>query len=40
VQAQQNVVKRANFPLWPFLVGLALLIACLEWLIYNLKMRI
>jgi hypothetical protein len=40
VKAQEHAVKRANFPLWPFLVGLVLLLACLEWLIYNLKVRI
>jgi hypothetical protein len=40
VETQQHDVKRANLPLWPFLVGLALFLACLEWLIYNLKMRI
>jgi len=40
VETQQHDVKRANLPLWPFLVGLALFLACLEWLIYNRKMRI
>ena len=40
VQAQERELSRANLPLWPFLVGLALLIACLEWIIYNLKVRI
>ncbi len=40
VQAEAGVLSRANLPLWPFLVGLALLVACLEWLIYNGKMRI
>jgi hypothetical protein len=40
IKAQEQAVKRANLPLWPFLVGLALLLACLEWLIYNLKVRI
>jgi hypothetical protein len=40
VKAQEQAVRRANFPLWPFLVGLALLLACFEWLIYNLKVRI
>ncbi|MCP4259812.1 MAG: VWA domain-containing protein [Planctomycetes bacterium] len=40
VETQERSVKRANLPLWPFLVGLVLILACLEWLIYNLKVRI
>ncbi|NQT01945.1 MAG: VWA domain-containing protein [Planctomycetes bacterium] len=40
VEAQERAPSRANLPLWPFLVGLALVLACLEWLIYNLKVRI
>ena len=40
VQAQAAAVSRANLPLWPFLVGFVLLLACLEWLIYNQKVRI
>jgi len=40
VQAEQSAVKRANVPLWPFLVATALLLACIEWLIYNNKVRI
>ena len=40
VQAEQQGVSRANFPLWPFLVGLALALVCLEWIIYNYKVRI
>jgi hypothetical protein len=40
VKAQERSLSRANVPLWPFLVGLALILACLEWLIYNHKVRI
>ncbi|HUT29009.1 MAG TPA: VWA domain-containing protein [Sedimentisphaerales bacterium] len=40
VQARQQPVSRANLPLWPWLVGLALALACLEWLVYNKKVRI
>jgi hypothetical protein len=40
VQAQAAAVSRANLPLWPFLVGFVLFLACLEWLIYNQKVRI
>jgi hypothetical protein len=39
VQAEEHGVSRANFPLWPFLVGLALVLVCLEWIIYNYKVR-
>jgi hypothetical protein len=40
VQAEEHSVSRANIPLWPFLVGLALVLVCLEWIIYNYKVRI
>ena len=40
IQAQEGAVSRANLPLWPFLVGAVLILACLEWLIYNRKVRI
>ncbi len=40
VQAEEQELSRANLPLWPFLVGLALALVCLEWIIYNYKVRI
>jgi hypothetical protein len=40
VQAREGAVSRANLPLWSFLVGLVLILACLEWVIYNHKVRI
>jgi len=40
VEAREGALSRANLPLWPFLVGLVLFVACLEWLVYNYKMRI
>jgi hypothetical protein len=40
VEAQERPVSRSNLPLWPFLVGLALILACLEWLIYNRRVRL
>ncbi|MBN2588523.1 MAG: VWA domain-containing protein [Sedimentisphaerales bacterium] len=40
IVAQDEMISRANIPLWPFLVGLALLLACIEWLVYNSKVRI
>ena len=40
VEAREHAVSRANVPLWPYLVLAALVLACLEWLIYNSKVRI
>jgi hypothetical protein len=40
IQAQEGRLSRANIPLWPFLVILALLLVCLEWLVYTLKIKI
>ena len=40
VAARETSIVRSNLPLWPFLVGIALVLACLEWLIYNSKVRI
>ncbi|MEJ2701202.1 MAG: VWA domain-containing protein [Sedimentisphaerales bacterium] len=40
VQAQGNTLSRANLPLWSYLVGLVLVIVCLEWFVYNRKVRI
>jgi len=40
IKAQERPLSRSNLPLWPFLVGLALILACLEWLIYNRRVRL
>jgi hypothetical protein len=40
IQAQDRPVTRSNIPLWPLLVGMALLLAFLEWLVYNSKVRL
>ncbi|MBN2593254.1 MAG: VWA domain-containing protein [Sedimentisphaerales bacterium] len=40
VQAEERELSRANLSLWPFLIGLALILVCLEWIIYNRKVRI
>ena len=40
ITAEERAVQRANVPLWPVLVLSALVLACLEWLAYNLKVRI
>ncbi|MCU0917372.1 MAG: VWA domain-containing protein [Planctomycetes bacterium] len=40
VAAEDRVLQRANVPLWPVLVLAALVLVCLEWLAYNLRVRI
>ncbi|MHC4574499.1 MAG: vWA domain-containing protein [Planctomycetota bacterium] len=40
IQAQDRPITRSNIPLWPLLVGLALVLAFLEWLVYNSKVRL
>jgi len=40
IAAQEQEVQRANVPLWPLLTLAALMFVCIEWLAYNLKMRI
>ena len=40
VAAAAQTVQRANVPLWPVLVLVALVLACLEWLVYNQRVRI
>jgi len=40
VAAQEGAVQRANVPLWPVLVFVALVLACVEWLAYNFRVRI
>ncbi len=40
VVAAEKALTRANLELWPYLVLAALIIAFLEWLVYNYKVRI
>jgi von Willebrand factor type A domain/Aerotolerance regulator N-terminal len=40
ITAEGRGVERANVPLWPLLVLAALVLACAEWVAYNLKARI
>jgi len=40
VAAEQHDVQRANVPMWPWLVLIALALVCIEWLAYNAKARI
>jgi len=38
--ASSNPVTRSNVPLWPYAVALALILACVEWFVYNSRVRI
>lgn len=38
--AGQEQVRRAQTEIWPYLVLAALLLACVEWVVYNLRIRI
>ena len=40
IAAQEQLLQRANVPLWPLLVLAALVLVCLEWLAYNLRVRV
>jgi len=40
VRAQTLPVRRTNLPIWPYLVVAALLLACLEWIVYIKKVQI
>ncbi len=40
VQAGRTKGVSANLLLWPFIVGITLILACLEWFVYNSKARI
>jgi Mg-chelatase subunit ChlD len=40
VVSSDKPAQRANLPLWPFLVAAALCICCLEWYVYNSKLRL
>ena len=40
VEAQTAAPHRANVQLWPYLALLALALVCLEWIVYNSKVRL
>ncbi len=40
IEAQSETLRRANVPLWPYLVFFVLIIACIEWLVYTHKVKI
>ena len=40
VEASQSVVRRTAQEVWPWLVVAALVLACVEWVVYNSKVRL
>lgn len=40
IKASEIEIKRFNLPVWPYIVTAVLLLVCLEWVIYNSKIRI
>jgi hypothetical protein len=40
VVARTSAAGAANREIWPYLVALALLLVCVEWVVYNLKVRL
>ena len=40
IKAQTTPPRRSNVELWPFLAVLALTLVCLEWFVYNSKVRL
>lgn len=40
VAAQETISRRTNQEIWPWLVAFALFMVCVEWLVYNSKVRI
>ncbi len=40
VEAKKNSTSRPNIPLWPYLGLFVLVVACVEWIVYNSKVRI
>ena len=40
IKASDVEIKRFNLPIWPYLVAAVLLLVCVEWFVYNSKIRI
>ena len=38
--ARSNSLTHSNVPLWPYAVALALILACVEWFVYNSRIRL
>ncbi|MDY7010936.1 MAG: VWA domain-containing protein [Planctomycetota bacterium] len=40
VKAEKGSPRQSNVPLWPWLAAIALALVCLEWFVYNSKVRL
>jgi len=40
IKAADKSMTRSNLPLWPYFVVVALILTCIEWMIYNSKTRL
>jgi len=40
IQSSGSAVKRFNMPLWPYFIAAVLMLVCIEWIVYNSKIRI
>ncbi|MEN8128322.1 MAG: VWA domain-containing protein [Planctomycetota bacterium] len=40
IKASEVQIKRFNLPIWPYIVAVVLLLVCVEWFVYNSKIRI
>jgi len=40
IKASEIEIKRFNLPIWPYIIAAVLLLACVEWFVYNSKVRI
>ena len=40
VQAEKEAVARGNVELWPYMALVGLVLVCVEWLVYNSKLRL
>ncbi len=40
LDADDSVLRRFNQPLWPYIVAAVLCLVCIEWFVYNRKVRI
>ena len=40
LEANDSAIRRFNQPLWPYIVATVLCLVCVEWFVYNRKVRI
>jgi hypothetical protein len=40
IEASGSAIRRFNMAIWPYIVAAVLLLVCIEWMVYNSKIRI